>query len=202
MNQFVDKKTFKMDTLKSVKEILHPGDWAVTLGIKDAYFHIPIHMKSRKILRLLWRKKAFQFVVLAFGLSSAPRVFTLVFKALIQFCQRKGIRVIVFLDDILVLGRSYRECLQNRDQVLKLLRQLGFQLNHKKSFLILSQVFTYLGLLWNTKTMQVSLPLGKIHDLRQTAQLILSKTQITCRQAMRFFTREGKSCGSSSSRGN
>ena len=56
-------------------------DWAVTLDIKDAYFHIPTHMKSRKFLRFLWRKKAFQFVVLPFGLSSAPRVFTLVFKA-------------------------------------------------------------------------------------------------------------------------
>ena len=138
-------------------------------------------------MRFLLRKKAFQFVVLPFGLSSAPKVFALVFKALIQFCRRKGIRVIVFLNDILVLGRSYMECLQNRDQVLKLLRQLGFQLNHKKSSLIRSQVFTYFGLLWNAKTMQVSLPLGKNHNLRQTAQLILSKTQITCRQAMRFL---------------
>ena len=91
----------------------------------------------------------------------------------------------LFLDNILVLGRSYKECLQNRDQVLKLLGQLGFQLNHKKSSLIPSQVFTYLGIFWNTKTMQVSLPLERIDDLRQTAQLILSKAQITCRQAMR-----------------
>ena len=84
-------------------------------------------------------------------------------------------------------GKIIQGSLQNRDQVLKLLRQLGFQLNQKKSSLIPSQVFTYLGLLCNTKTMQVFLPLGKIYDLRQAAQLILSKTQITCRQAMRFL---------------
>ena len=126
-------------------------------------------------------------MILPFGLSSALRVFTLVFKVLIQFCQRKGIRVIVFLDDIIVQRRSYRECLQDRDQVLKRLKQLGFQLNHKKSSLIPSQVFTYLGFLWNTKTMQVSLPLEKINDLSQPAQLILSKPQVTCQQAMRFL---------------
>ena len=66
LKQFVDKKSFKMDTLESVKEILRPGNRAVTLDIKDAYFHVPIHMKSRKLLRFLWRKKAFQFVVLPF----------------------------------------------------------------------------------------------------------------------------------------
>ena len=35
--------------------------------------------------------------------------------------------------------------------------------------------------------MQVSLPLEKINNLRQTVQLILSKAQITRRQAMRFL---------------
>ena len=198
-NQFVDKKTFKMDTLKSVKEILGPEDWAVTLDIKDAYFRLPIHMKSRKFFRFLWRKKAFQFVVLLFDLSSAPRVFTLVFKALIQFCRRKGIRVIVFLDDIFVLGRSYRECLQNRDQVLKLLRQLGFQLNHKKSFLIPSQVFFLYGPPMEHQNNASFPSIGKDSrfETNSTANSFQNPDNLSSGHEVH---REGKSCGSSHSR--
>ena len=51
LNQFVRKVKFKMTTPRVVINALHHGDWVVSVDIKDAYFHIPIHKKSRHLLR-------------------------------------------------------------------------------------------------------------------------------------------------------
>jgi hypothetical protein len=46
-----------------------PGDWAASIDLRDAYFHVPIHAADRKYLRFGWRGRLFQFCVLPFGLS-------------------------------------------------------------------------------------------------------------------------------------
>ena len=37
--------------LRTVTNAMHMGDWAVSIDLKDAYFHIPIHVRSRRLLR-------------------------------------------------------------------------------------------------------------------------------------------------------
>ena len=188
LNQFVDKKSFKMDTLKSLKEILRPGDWAVTLDIKDAYFHIPIHMKSRKFSRFLWRKKAFQFVVLPFGLTSAPRVFYSSVQGFNSVLSKERYQGDCVSRRYPCSGKIIQGMSAKQRSGLKTFKTAGGSAKSQEAIPIPSQVFTYLGLLWNTKVMRVSL-----QDLRQTAQLILSKTQLNCHQAMEV-PKEGKSC--------
>ena len=39
----VSKKSFKMETIKDVKNMFRPGLWGVTIDIFDAYYHIGIH---------------------------------------------------------------------------------------------------------------------------------------------------------------
>lgn len=59
------------DVLRSVMK----GDWFTSINLKDAYFHIPIVYHHRKFLRFCFKDKAYQFKVLLFALSLAPRVF-------------------------------------------------------------------------------------------------------------------------------
>lgn len=47
LNQYLKTKHFKMDTLKTVMNLVKKGDWAISLDMKDAYFHILIHRKHR-----------------------------------------------------------------------------------------------------------------------------------------------------------
>ena len=46
LNQFVRKEKLNLTTPRVVTNSLHLGDWAVSLDLKDAYFHIPVHVKS------------------------------------------------------------------------------------------------------------------------------------------------------------
>jgi hypothetical protein len=60
---------FRMESPQDVRQAIRPGDWAASIDLKDAYFHVPIAMAARKYLRFGWRGLLFQFCVLPFGLS-------------------------------------------------------------------------------------------------------------------------------------
>ena len=148
---------FRMDTTKDVAAILRPGDWAASINLKDAYFHVPINRRFRRFLRFGWKGKLYQFLVLPFGLCSAPLVFTRVTKPLKAFLHSRGIRSIFYLDDILIVGSSRQSCVDNVEAALLLLRRVGFIVNLKKSSLVPSQDFRFLGLQWSTASGQVSI---------------------------------------------
>lgn len=61
--------------------------------------------------------------------------------------KKKGIRLVIYLDDFLILGSSKEECLNNKDITIFLLRFLGFLINGKKSDLIPSRSCKFLGLI-------------------------------------------------------
>ena len=81
LNHLVRYEHFQMEGLGSLLNSLVVKDYLTKLYLKDAYFTLPIHQRDQKYLRFRWRGKLYQFLVLPFGLSSAPRVFTRVMKA-------------------------------------------------------------------------------------------------------------------------
>ena len=40
LNQYLKTQHFKMDTLKTVLNLVKKGDWAISKDFKDAYFHV------------------------------------------------------------------------------------------------------------------------------------------------------------------
>ena len=76
-----------MDTVKDAAALLRPDDWAASINLKDAYFHIPV---NRCFLRFSWR--GLLYMVLPFVLCLAPYIFTRVTKPLQAFLCTWGIR--------------------------------------------------------------------------------------------------------------
>ena len=83
---------FWMDTVADVLLLSRPGGWAVSIDLKDAYQHILIVPRFRKYLRFGWKGKLYQFLVLPFGLSTAPPlVFMKLTCPLVTFLRSRGI---------------------------------------------------------------------------------------------------------------
>ena len=78
---------------------------------------------------------------MAFGLAPAPRVFTKILRTVMAFLRRKGIRLVIYLDDILVLNESKEGLVADVNTVLELLQSLGFLLNWEKSIISGDRVF-------------------------------------------------------------
>ena len=51
LNGWVELFSFHMETAQSVLQSLRPGDWMVSLDLRDAYLQVPVHPASRRYLR-------------------------------------------------------------------------------------------------------------------------------------------------------
>ena len=156
LNKFLITKPFRMETPSSIRDSIRQGDWATTLDLRDAYFHVLIHPKDRKYLRFFWKNRIFQFKVLPFGLSLAPWVFTRITRELAITLRSKGIRIRMYLDDWMTLAASESLCGYHTQQVVSTASELGFTPHKEKSSPTPSQKFSFLGMTFDTASYTVS----------------------------------------------
>ena len=76
------------------------------------------------------------------------------------------ITVIIYLDDLLILGNSMSEIFTARDSVIFLLQHLSFVISLKKCVLYPVQEIELLGLILNSHAMTLSLPNEKIVKIK------------------------------------
>ena len=161
LNEGVKPPKFRMDTLQSVLNTLGAdiklyrdgcppgaevsGPWAVSLDLQDAYFHVPVDPRDTKYLRFAYDGEIFEFQVLPFGLSTAPRTFTRLVRAVGAYLKTLGINVFQYLDDWLVVGETYQLALSYRDTVRWVTQRVGFVINEEKSDWVPSQFPLFLG---------------------------------------------------------
>ena len=146
-------------------EIVAQDEWLAKLDPKDAYFTVPVHRDHWKFLRFIVDQVRYQFRCLPFGLSCAPWAFTKVLKPVSVFLRSVGVRLIIYIDDALVIGKTPDKVWNHVEALIVLLEGLGFIVNMEKSVLTLSQQIEFLGLLLNTASMCLTLPGHKIRTI-------------------------------------
>ena len=67
LNRNIPYQHFKMERLFLLKEMLLPWDKIRKIDLKDAYFAIPVSVKSRKYVRFQWKGLLTSFVAFASG---------------------------------------------------------------------------------------------------------------------------------------
>ena len=132
-NEFVLQTPIKMETVASVLLSFPEGDFLASIDLKDAYFQIPVHQLSRKLLRFLLGGTVYQFKALCIGLSTAPQVFTQVFAAVSVWAHSHGICLLRYLEGWLVLTSSESEARENVQDLLSLCHSLGIVINKKSN---------------------------------------------------------------------
>ena len=165
LNKFIATEHFKMENLMTIKALVNKGDYMINIDLTDAYLTVPMHPDSQKFLRFLWQGQSYQFVM-PFGLNVAPRVFTKLMKPIIAWLRGQGVRMIIFLDDILVLAPTIETINQHARITISLLESLGFLINYKKSALVPTQRILFLGMLIDSTTMEFVLPTEKSDSKR------------------------------------
>lgn len=182
LNRFVRYDHFKLENLNSLRPLIQPGDWMVKVNLQDAYFTLPIHLEHRKFLRFVWRGRLYEFVCLPFGLSSAPWIFTKALKPLVAFLRRRGVRIVIYLDDMLILHQNRNCLLALTQETVELITPLGFLINWKKSELSPTQSLEFLGMGIDSVRFIFRLPTEKVEKLRKRCRRLLTSPRATARQ--------------------
>ena len=163
LNNFIQHQYFKMEGLNLLQNVLQKGDYMCNLDLKNAYFCVPLKKESRKYVWLQWEGTLtlYEFLCLCFDLSLAPLIFTKILKVPISLLRRLQVRVIIYLDDMLLMSQTLEELLISRDKIIFLLTQLGLVINWKKSILVPVQQTEFLGLKIDSVEMKQFLPQRK-----------------------------------------
>ena len=97
-----------------------------------SYFMVPVHEEDRAFLKFSFQERTYQFKCLPFGLACAPWVFTKTLKPLAPLLRQLGMRLIVYIDDILFLAESKELAWDHVIPLVYLLENLGFVISKTK----------------------------------------------------------------------
>ena len=102
------------------------------VGLYRPERHLSLYPDSRErqeVPTLSVERADYKFWCLPFGLSSAPRVFTKLLKPVMGLLRQQGIHTIIFPDDMLIMGQSKEELVDQVGEILQFLQLLGFVRN-------------------------------------------------------------------------
>ncbi|XP_043199138.1 uncharacterized protein LOC122368890, partial [Amphibalanus amphitrite] len=125
-------------------DALSGSKWFSTLDLKSGYHQVKMADQDKEKTAFcaggglqLW-----QFRVMPFGLCNAPATFERLMERVLDGLNWKT--SLVYLDDVIVLGKTFREQSSHLEAVFKRLLDVGLKLNPKKCNLFQRQV-KYLG---------------------------------------------------------
>ena len=183
LNRYMDYKHFKMENIHKVKEILYQNYFMASVDLEKAYYSVPIHPDHRRYLRFEFMGQLYQYCVLPNGISTAPYLFTKVLRVIFSALRQQGNSSIVYIDDSLLVGETYQQCLKSVHDTVDLLQKAGFFINWEKSVLKPSQTIEFLGFTLNSKTMTLSVGDAKVENLcRKTSSILSAKRPVSIRE--------------------
>lgn len=181
LNKFIHTEHFKMEDIRTLCKLISKNDFMCTIDLKDAYFLIPVNNDDKRYLRFYFKNNIYEFNCLCFGLCTAPLTFTKILKPVISYLRSGGLKSVIYLDDIICIGETYKECLENCNKTVTLLECLGFCINKDKSNVQPKQVAEYLGFEINTKDMTLSVTNKKRSSIKLLIRKYLNISSCTIR---------------------
>ena len=110
INPFLQLPHVKFEDWSVAEEYLVRDGYMVNFDLKSGYHHIDIHESFQKYLGFSWSAQGvtryYIFTVLPFGLSTAGHIFTKVVRCLVRYWRSLSIRIIVYLDDRLLIEKD------------------------------------------------------------------------------------------------
>lgn len=182
LNCFIDTVHFKLEDKSTASKLITHNCFMSTIDLKDAYFLINVHHSHRKFLRFQFRNKLYEFTCLPFGLNTAPYVFTKILKPVVASLRLEGLLSVIYLDDFLLLGNSVTTCQRNSIRTINLLESLGFIINKEKSQLFPNKVCKFLGFIFNSEEMSITLPEDKQVSILKLMSDLLKNKNYTIRR--------------------
>lgn len=187
LNKFILAPHFKMEDYRTALKLITPGAHMTTVDLKDAYITIPIDVNDRKFLRFVYNNNLYEFTCVPFGLASAPFCFTKLMKPIVSNLRQQGVLCVNYLDDFLIIGDTAEKCSANTKKLTGLLERLGFIINWEKSILTPNTKQKFLGFIFDSNEMEISLPTEKRQCIKYWAVQLRNKTSCKIRDLAKFL---------------
>ena len=142
LNDVTVKDAYPLPRIDDSLDQLSGSRWFSSLDLNSGYWQVETDPKDREKTAFTSRKGLFEFVVMPFGLCNAAATFERLMETVLaglhwQIC-------LIYLDDVIVVGKTFEDMIQNLGLVFERLQQAGLKLKPRKCKLFAKKV-TFLG---------------------------------------------------------
>jgi hypothetical protein len=188
LNDFATTNHFKYQSLQDAMDLVTPGSYFAKVDLANAYRSVKIHPSNYKATGLKWRfrgDKQFTYMIderLPFGAARSPEIFNRLTQGVRAIMAYKGYHnIVVYLDDFFIVAKTYHECMATLNELLRLLRTLGFQINYNK-IEGPKRELVFLGITLNSVSMTFCIPRPKLMEIESVMQKFLVSKKVTKRE--------------------
>ncbi|GKB51682.1 reverse transcriptase domain-containing protein [Tanacetum coccineum] len=137
LNEATRKDHFPLPFMDQMLERLAGNDYNCLLDGFSGYFQIPIDPKDQEKTTFTYPYGTFAYRRMPFGLCNTPGTFQRCMLAIFHDMVEKTMEV--FMDDFLVFGNSFENCLSRLDKMLKRCEDTNLCLNCEKSHFMVKE---------------------------------------------------------------
>nr|XP_055073117.1 uncharacterized protein K02A2.6-like [Misgurnus anguillicaudatus] len=150
VNQAAITETYPLPRVEELMATLSGGTVFSKIDLASAYQQVLVEDECKLLLTINTHRGLFVYNRLPFGVSSAPSIFQRIMENIM-----KDLDVVVYLDDLLVTGRTEQEHLLRLQAVLKRLQENGLRVKKSKCEFGKKQI-EYLGFVLDSKGLHPS----------------------------------------------
>lgn len=142
LNARTVKDTYTIPRIPETLQALSGAEWFCSLDLQSGYLKVKITSGDKAKTAMTTPFGMYEFNRMPFGLTNAPATF----QRLMESCLGNRIfrTCLVYLDDVVIFGRSFPEMLERLEEVLQRLRDFGLKLKTSKCKLFQRKLI-YLG---------------------------------------------------------
>lgn len=142
LNDVTIKDAYPLPKIDEAFDHLSGHEMFSTLDLNSGYWQVSMEESDKPKTAFVTRQGLYQFKVMPFGLCCAPATFERLMETVLAGLQWD--KCLVYLDDIIVVGKSFENMMENLQHVFQRLHQAGLKLKAKKCNLFATRV-SYLG---------------------------------------------------------
>ncbi|GBM45471.1 Retrovirus-related Pol polyprotein from transposon 297 [Araneus ventricosus] len=122
LNEITINDSYPLPRIDDTLDALKRSQWFSTLDLKSGYWQVEIQPEDKEKTAFTTGKGLWQFKVMPFGLCNVPATFERLMETVLLGLTSEA--CLVYLDDIIIVGRTFEEHLNNIRKV--------FQRQHRK----------------------------------------------------------------------